>query len=190
MRALALLVVTLVGACSPTVVYVYPDAPSEDAGVQALPDAVVLADDATWDASWDEHACLPDRVDGGVSSADCHRFPDRPVCDGLVTNTCVPEATTYCGACETDEQCHRGVDLRADCVFIPYYADRSGINYNDQACLSRCATDSDCDFLPRPTWAGARCMRFSRGSYCIGPHASDPPVGTCSDFMGGRRGSP
>lgn len=181
--------VVLVGACSPTVVYVYPDAPvtpAEDAGVQGAADAPAAGEDA----AWAEGACLPERTAGAVSSADCHRYPDRPVCDGW-TDTCVPPPSTYCGACETDEQCQLGVDVRTDCVFLPY-APRE-LRYNDQACLARCEVDTDCDFLPRPEWWGVRCMQLARGGYCVVPFApsdTTPGPATCSDFMGGRRGSP
>jgi len=123
-----------------------------------------------------------------VSSSDCRRYPGHPVCDGW-TDTCVGLPEHFCAACETDEQCQLGVDVRAECVFLPY---APGDNvYNDQACLSPCATDGDCAFLPLPEWFGVRCMTLPRGSYCVVPFnpTNDPPgPATCTDFHAGRRG--
>jgi hypothetical protein len=202
--ALALALVTIIaGACSgcgERVVYVYPDGPNPtaDAG-PPTGDGAVLPDVDAAEPPVDAPAlpagtCLPHRTDIEVSSADCHRYAATPVCDGLAADpvtglsTCAPEPTGYCGACETDDQCHTGVDLRSECVLIPYRGEVAGTPFDrtDQACLSPCATDDDCAFLPRPEWSGVRCLPLPRGTYCVVPFTDGTP--TCSDFSGGRRG--
>lgn len=176
---IAFLLPSLLAGCGDRIVYVFADAgpqPTSDAGPPTADGAPALdAPDLPADT------CLPDRTPGEVSSADCHRYAAEPVCDGT-TSTCVAAPSHYCAACETDEQCQLGVDLRADCVFLP----RPSPYPSDQACLSPCDTDADCDFLPRPEWTGVQCVALERGSYCVVPFTSGEA--TCSDFAGGRRG--
>jgi hypothetical protein len=188
-RIIATLFVLTLAACSgERIVYVYPDAgpviPGADAGPSVgdgsspLPDGPVVDVDAHEPAPGE---CYPDRFEGEVSSADCHRYASTPVCDGT-TSTCTALPRHYCGACETDAQCAAGVDIRADCVFLP----RPAPYPSDQACLSPCDVDADCAFLPQPEWTGVQCVTLERGRYCVVPFSTGEP--TCSDFMGGRRG--
>lgn len=179
MRVLTFALVLFLAACGgDRIVYVYADAgPQQGDGGGVFPDT--LADTGamqpdTWAA---DGVCMPDRDPGSVSSADCHRYPSTPVCDGT-TSRCAPLPHAYCDVCETDQQCANGVDLHARCVYM--HRDRFP---SDQACLSPCAADSDCAFLG---WVGVQCLPIGgQGLFCVVPFADG--VATCSDFMGGRR---
>ncbi len=168
----ALLCLTLLG-CNERIVYVYPDGSSPPPA-----DATVL-DSGTEDGgtsetdAWTPPAgvCDPSREVGSISSADCRRYVDRPVCDSGLDDdplgACVASPTMYCSPCETDTQCADGVDLRSECVFIPHVFP----HLNDQACLSPCTGDADCAFLnDTGIWLPmARCTALPRGMYCTVP---------------------
>lgn len=190
----ALPALVAITACDERIVYVYPDGsapPPADASPDA--DSGTASDDASAPPAdaWTPPpgACMPHRTADAISHADCRRYADRPVCDpGLDDDPlgeCVGPPTAYCSPCETDAQCAAGVDLRAECVFIPHPTREV---LNDQACLSPCESDADCAFLRDSgiwTWT-ARCVELPRGRYCAVPF-SDEVTGTCSDFIGGRR---
>lgn len=189
----ALIASWLLAACEERIVYVYPDG-SAPAPADASPaaDSGTVRDDASAPPAdaWTPPpgACMPHRTADAISHADCRRYADRPVCDpGLDDDplgTCVVPPTMYCAPCESDAQCAGGVDLRAECVFIPHPTREV---LNDQACLSPCESDVDCAFLNDSgiwLWT-ARCTDLPRGRYCTAPFSDG--TGTCSDFMGGRR---
>lgn len=181
----------LLGGCNERIVYVYADGSSPPpADASGLDSGTDDGGGASETDAWTPPpgACEPNRSAGAISSADCRRYVDRPVCDSGLDDdplgACVALPTMYCAPCETDAQCADGVDLRAECVFIPHVNE----HLNDQACLSPCTSDDDCAFLNTTgIWLPpARCASLPRGTYCTVPF-SDGVTATCSDFAGGRR---
>jgi hypothetical protein len=185
---LTALVLSFLATACDRVAYVYADGgpvPTTDAGPMPLADGAVTPDAGADVEVPPDGVCLPTREPGAVSSADCHRYTETPVCDGT-TSACVEAPSHLCAACETDAQCRTSVDIRSECVFLP----REEPYPSDQACLSPCETDDDCAWLPRPEWDGVRCTALPRGSYCVVSFGDpfNPGEPTCSDFHGGRRG--
>lgn len=177
----------MLSACSTQVVYVYPDAgtPEGDAA-QANPDAHTLLADAPDAVIVHEDAavgntCEPDRAPGAISQADCLGNAAHTICDAI-SETCVAAPHALCGACNSDAQC-TGVDLHAQCVFIP----GDVATNNDQACLVPCAGDSDCTWITAAYGWGsnARCRALPSGSFCIGdwitPNCRNPDGSRAGD---------
>lgn len=159
--------------CSTQVVYVYPDTGAPMGDASSTPDAGSLTDDAaTLDDAAIVHAdayvapgtCNPDRTPGAISQNDCLGNASAPICDAVL-DRCVPTPHALCGACNSDARC-QGVDLHAQCVFIPGDIQTN----NDQACLVPCVADADCAWIaPAYGWGmNAHCRPLPSGSYCVG----------------------